>query len=61
VISYRFEGGSTPAILLSLARLVFRATVTATRLTSRVLMQTAVFCIGFYIGYTAVTRDRPRA
>jgi hypothetical protein len=60
VISYGFKGGSTPAILLSLARLVLRPTVAATRLTSRVLMQTVVFWIGFYIGYAAITRERPR-
>jgi hypothetical protein len=60
VIAYVFGGGSTPAVLLSVARLVFAATVAATRLTSRALMQTLVFCIGFYIAYVAITRARPR-
>jgi hypothetical protein len=61
VISIRFKSGSTPAILLSVTRLVFWAIVAATRLTLRALKKSVVLWIGFWIGYAAVTRDRPRA
>ena len=59
MISCRFDAGSTPAMLLSLGRLVFWATVAATRLTLTALRQTVFFCIGFWLGYRAVTREKP--
>ena len=58
-MSYRFNRGSTPAVIL-VARLVFWATVVAIRMTSKFLMQTVIFCIGVYIGYAAITRKTPR-
>lgn len=48
MISYGFKSGSTPAILLSVGRLVLRATVAANRLTSKFLMQSVVFWLGFW-------------
>ena len=59
-MSYQFNRGSTPAVILSVARLVFWATVVAIRMTSKFLMQTVIFCIGVYIGYAAITRKTPR-
>ncbi|MDB5716565.1 MAG: hypothetical protein JWO15_3962 [Sphingomonadales bacterium] len=56
MISYRCKSGSTPAVILSVARLVFGARVAATRMLSKFLMQIGVFCIGCYIGYVAITR-----
>jgi hypothetical protein len=60
VTSYGFKRGSKPAILFSLGRLLFRATVAATRLTSRFQMQSVVFWLGFWIGYTMSTGEKSR-
>ncbi len=58
MISYGFKSGSTPAILLSVGRLGFWATVAAIRLTSRALKKMVIFCIGFWIGYAIITRAK---
>jgi hypothetical protein len=47
---------SDPDLILSVAQLGFWATVAASRMLSKFLMQIGVFCIGFYIGYVAITR-----
>lgn len=57
MISHQFRSGSTPAIILSVARLMLWTTVAAIRLTSRTLRRIAIYWIGFWIGYAAVTRD----
>ena len=57
MISHQCRSG-TPSINLSVARLVFWATVAAIRVTSRAETRIVMFCIGFVIGYTAVARHK---
>lgn len=54
----RFPRGSTPAILLSVARLMFWAVVACIRLTLRAVKRVLWFGIGLWIGYTATRQER---
>jgi hypothetical protein len=55
-----FERGSTPAILWSLAVLLFWAAVAALRLTLRAMRSLVFLGVGFWLGYAALSARRQR-
>ena len=58
MMSNPFKRGSTPAILWSIARLIFWVVIAGVRVTLRALRRCAYFGLGFWIGYAVLSAHR---